>query len=152
VAIYRPTPRRWPLAVAAALVGAGLGFALGWGLRGAGGPDLAAAAERLRSALSGAAGTLEVVEVEYRESVQDGEVVRPPEYRGARDALARSRQRYLEAREGLRVLDPEAAERADRLFADLQRLVEGRAPAEEVSTAVRELVSLLRAVPGAAAG
>lgn len=149
MAIYRPRPRRWPLVLGAAALGLGLGFGLGWGLRGSGGLDLAEAARRLQSSLSGAAGTLEVVEVEYRESVRDGQVVSEPEYRGARDALARSRERYLEAREALLVLAPHAVRRADALFHDLDRRVADRASPEEVAGVAQELASVLREAVGA---
>ncbi|HXF56856.1 MAG TPA: hypothetical protein VNO34_04665 [Actinomycetota bacterium] len=149
MAIYRPRPRRWPLALGTAVLGLGVGFGLGWGLRGSGGPDLAEAARRLQSSLAGAAGTLEVVEVEYRESVRDGQVVSEPEYGGARDALARSRERYLEAREALLVLAPDAVRRADELFDDLERLVADRAPPEELAGTARELARVLREAVGA---
>lgn len=149
MAIYRPRPRRWPLVLGAAVLGLGVGFGLGWGLRGSGGADLVEAARRLQSSLAGAAGTLEVVEVEYRESVRDGQVVSEPEYRGARDALGRSRERYLGARAALLVLAPDVARHADALFDHLDRLVADRAPPEEVARVARELATVLREPVGA---
>src|SRR5687768_16798940 len=99
MAIYRPPKRRWTVAVATGLIGLLLGLLLGWGLLRPE-PDPADVLGDLRATLISAAGTLEVVAIEYAESVEDGEVVAEPEYRGARDALASSRQTYEEVREG----------------------------------------------------
>ena len=133
---------------AAGVVGVAVGFALGWGLRGTGEPDPAAALARLRSSVVSVVGTLEVVDVEYRESVRDGQVVRSTEYRGARDALARARERYLEARAGLEALDPGLVARADALFGEASGLLARRAGAGEVSAVLGELTGLLRGALG----
>jgi hypothetical protein len=148
VAIYRPRSRRWPLVGAIGLIGLAIGFGLGWGLKGDEQPDPVDALALLHSTLASAAGTLEVVDVEYRESVQDGEVVSSPEYEGARDALERSRQRYVEVRAALGELDPELVTRANDLYADIARLVDGRAPADEVMEVTGELSALLRDAVG----
>lgn len=150
MAIYRPRSRRWPIVAAVGLIALAVGFGLGWGLKGDDRPDPVEALTLLRSTLTIAAGTLEVVDVEYQESVQDGEVVSPPEYEGARDALERSRQRYLEVRPALRELDPGPVMRADVLYSEIARLVDERAPAEEITQATGELADLLGDVVGGA--
>jgi hypothetical protein len=132
------------------LVALAVGFGLGWGLKGDDRPDPVEALTSLRSTLTTAAGTLEVVEVEYRESVQDGQVVSSPEYEGARDALERSRQRYLGARPALRELDPGLVTSADALYSDIEQLVDEHAPTEEVTEATGELADLLGSAVGGA--
>jgi hypothetical protein len=142
MAIYRPTRRRWPLALAAGCLGLGAGVGVG-ALVARGSPDPVAAVRALRADLAGAAALLEVVEVEYRESVARGRVVAEAEYRGARDALERSRTRYLAARPALRVLDPAAADAIDRAYDALAALVDRRGDPGEVQAAARSLRALL---------
>ena len=144
MAIYRPRRKRWPIAAAVGLITLAVGFGLGWGLKGTEPPDPLDALASLRATLAAAAGTLEVVDIEYRESVQDGAVVSQPEYEGARDALTRSRQRYAEARPALRELDPNLVTDADALYQDIERLIDQRAPEEEVTEATARLADLLR--------
>jgi hypothetical protein len=143
VAIYRPRRRPWKLAVASVLLGAVAGLILGWAIWGRTEPDPVDAAMEIRGSLASAAGTLEVVEVEYSESVEDGDVVSTPEYEGARDALARSRSRYREVAAAVNVLAPESARRIDELYAELERSVGGPSPEEDVSELVTELRSAL---------
>jgi hypothetical protein len=150
VAIYRPKQPRWRLAVPVGLVALAVGFGLGWGLRGDDPPDPVEALSSLRSTLTSAAGTLEVVDVEYRESVRDGEVVNESEYDGARAALQRSRQRYLGGRSALLVLDRDLVTSADALYSDIERLVDERAPTEEVTQATGDLADLLTGAVGRA--
>ena len=150
MAIYRPRSRRWPIVATVGLIALAVGFGLGWGLKGDDRPDPVEALTSLRSTLTTAAGTLEVVEVEYRESVQDGQVVSSPEYEGARDALERSRQRYLEARPALRELDPDLVTSADALYSDIEQLVDEHAPIEKVTEATDELADLLGSAVGGA--
>lgn len=143
MAIYRPQRRGWrlPVVVGVAALVAGLlaGYAV-WGRRE---PDAAEAVRRVRAGLRVAAGTLEVAGIEYGESVEDGRVVRSPEYRGAVDALARSRTRYAEVAPAFRLIDPDGARRAEELYAQLEDLVEDRAAEDEVRAVIEELGALL---------
>jgi hypothetical protein len=148
MAIYRPRTRRWPLAASVGLLGLVIGFVLGWAIGARGELDPAEALAVLRSTLTTVAGTLEVVEVEYRESVRGGRIVSSPEYEGARDALDRSRERYRSVREALRTLDPDLVTRADALFSDLERMLTERASPDEVSGRARDLAALLRGAVG----
>jgi multidrug resistance efflux pump len=148
MAIYRPRRRAWRLGVASAVLGALVGLILGWAIWGRAERDPTEALANVRTSLTSAAGTLEVVEVEYRESVEDGDVVSTPEYEGARDALARSQERYLEVAGAVRTLDPDAAREIEDLYAELERLVGQLAPEDEVSQRVGELADLLVGVIG----
>jgi hypothetical protein len=148
VAIYRPRRRPWKVAVASVILGAVAGLILGWAIWGRAEPDPVEAAMEIRSSLASAAGTLEVVEVEYSESVEDGDVVSTPEYEGARDALARSRARYREVAAAVSALTPEGARRIEELYAELERSVDGPVPEEAVSELVTELREALDGVFG----
>jgi hypothetical protein len=142
VAIYRPARRPWRSVVLAGVTGLVVGVALGWGLL-APEPDPAEVLAEVRAGLSSAAATLEVVEIEYAESVRDGAVVAEAEYRGARDALASSRQRYAEVRDAVAALSAETASEIDASYQELERLIAAKARADEVaavSTGLRELL------------
>ena len=96
MAIYRPSKPRWPALVGAVVMGLVIGLGAGILLRP--GPDPVAAARDLSADLDGAAGLLEVAQVEYEESVSGSRVTSPREYGAAQAALARSRTRFREAR------------------------------------------------------
>jgi hypothetical protein len=142
MAIYRPQRPRWRTAAWAGLLGLGIGLLVGWGLLRPE-PDPAEVLGEVRADLASAAATLEVVEIEYTESVEDGRVVAPPEYEGARDALASSRARYEEARPGVAAISTQTASAIDDAYDRLAAVVDARAPAEEISTSVRELRDML---------
>lgn len=142
MAIYRPQRRRWILAAVTGALGLLVGLLVGWGLLRPD-PDPAEVLEEVRGTLLQAAATLEVVEVEYTESVEDGAVVASPEFEGARAALASSRERYLEVREAVATVAPRVAAEIDGAYADLERLVADRAPADEVGRLVEDLRDLL---------
>jgi hypothetical protein len=81
--------------------------------------------------------------VEYRESVRDGQVVRETEYRGAQDALARSEERFAEARPALELVEPDTVRRIEQGYDDLAGLIADRADAGEVAAALQELRDLV---------
>jgi hypothetical protein len=143
MAIYHPRQRRWPLVLAAALLGGAVGFGLGWAVRGEPAVDPVAAIREVRTGLASVTGTLEIVEIEYAEAVEDGQVVSEPEYGGARDALARARGRYRGLAPALRSMDPEAADEAELLFQELEGQVEDRASPEDVAATIAQLSVLL---------
>jgi hypothetical protein len=147
MAIYRPQRPRWRLAAVAGLVGLGVGLLVGWGLLRPE-PDPAEVLGKVRASLASAASTLEVVGIEYAESVEDGQVVASPEYQGARDALASSRRRYDEARPGVAAVSPENASAIDDAYDRLVAAMDARAPAEEISGHVRELREMLAGALG----
>jgi hypothetical protein len=147
MAIYRPQRPRWRLATAVGLVGLGVGLLVGWGLL-APDPDPAEVLGKVRASLASAASTLEVVGIEYAESVEDGQVVASPEYQGARDALESSRARYDEARPGVATVSAENASAIDDAYDRLVAVMDARAPAEEISGHVRELREMLTGALG----
>lgn len=147
MAIYRPQRPRWRTAVGAGVLGLGIGLLIGWGLLRPD-PDPAEVLGDVRADLASAAATLEVVEIEYAESVEDGRVVASPEYQGARDALASSRARYEEARAGVAAVSSETASAIDDAYDRLTAAMDARAPADEISTAVRELREMLSGALG----
>ena len=149
MAIYRPQRSRWKPAAIAGIGGLIVGLLVGWGVLRPD-PDPVQAIRQVRASLASAAGTLEVVEVEYAESVRDGQIVATPEFQGARAALTSSRERYLEVRGGVAAVSQDAASSIDAAYAELQRLFERRAPATEVSNLAGNLRQMLtRALDGA---
>ena len=142
MAIYRPQRSRWKPAAIAGVAGLIIGLLVGWGILRPE-PEPAEAVRQVRASLVSAAGTLEVVEVEYVESVRGGRIVATPEFQGARAALRSSRERYLEAREAVAATAPDAASAIDAAYEELERLVERRAPPREVSERTRTLRGML---------
>lgn len=147
MAIYRPQRPRWIPAVITGMVGLLVGLLVGWGLLRPD-PNPVEVLEEVRATLLSAAGSLEVVEIEYAESVEDGEIVAPSEFEGARDALASSRERYLEVRETVAALSPNAASAIDEAYEGLKGLVERQAPSEDVAELARELADMLMGALG----
>ncbi len=147
MAIYRPQRPRWRLALLTGAVGLFVGVLVGWGLLRPE-PDPGEVLGDVRRTLASAAATLEVVEVEYAESVRNGRIVASPEYQGARDALASSRARYLEAREAVAAVAPNAASAIDASYGQLQRLIERRTAVENVSRVAGDLRQMLTRVIG----
>jgi hypothetical protein len=147
VAIYRPPKRRGPALVGAGLLGALVGLAAGLLLPAGGEAEPEEALAPARASLQTAAGTLEVAAIEYTESVEDGEVVRPPEYRGARDALERSRRSYLEARSALAALQPGVVEEIDAGYEELAAAMANKAPDAAITRRARLLAEALTGEP-----
>jgi hypothetical protein len=147
VAIYRPSRRRAPALVAAGVLGALVGLAAGLLLSAGREADPEEALAPARASLQSAAGTLEVAAIEYAESVEDGEIVRPPEYRGARDALERSRRSYLEARPAVAALQPGLAEETDTGYEELAAAMADKAPDADISRRARQLATGLTGEP-----
>jgi hypothetical protein len=147
LAIYKPPASRWRTALAAAAAGLVAGFGAGALLTG-GGADPVATLREVRRELSGAASVLEVLVVEYRESVRGGEVRSRTEYQGSIEALERSRERFAGVRAAVRAIDPRAARQADERYAELDRLIARRADPSEVARRAEELAELLAGIVG----
>ncbi len=142
MAIYRRPKPRWPALVGALILGLVIGTGVGLSL-GRQEPDPVDAVAEVKTAMSRAAGVLEVVEVEYEESVDAGRVVSEAEYSGARDALARSRSSYEEVRAAVAAFDSDRADAIDGAYNELEGMVQQRAEPAEVSAAVDELTEML---------
>jgi hypothetical protein len=148
MAIYRPPKSRWPTALLLALIGLILGVLIGWLAFGRTEPDPREALERMREGLGEAATTLEIVTIEYSESVDGDEVVNRTEYEGAQDALARSRGSYQEFRAATAMVDEGATQEIEDAYDELEQLVDAPASPEEVEAKTDELEALLRDVIG----
>lgn len=146
MAIYRPPKPRWRAAAAAALGGLVIGVGAGWLMFGRAEPEPQEALERVRTAMTDAATTLEIVAIEYSESVEGTDVVNRSEYEGAVDALARSRTSYQEFRGAIAMVDRSSAERIDDAYEELEQLVREPAAPEEVETKTQELAALLESL------
>ena len=120
------------------LVGMGIGFALANRE-----PQPAEVAADLRAEMLAAAGSLEVAEIEYAESVSEGDIARRSEYEGALDALASSEARYRGAAPAIEAVAPGAAGDIEGLYDECAREMRDRADPEEVSQCLGDLRGLL---------
>jgi hypothetical protein len=143
MAIYRPPKPRWRAALVGGLAGVAVGVLVGV-LASRADPDPAEAARAVRSELIRAASSLDVVAIEYAESVDAGEVVQDAEYEGAKDALASSRARFDDVRAAVEVLDPDRAASIAEGYDAIEQRVESRADPAEVRSAIDSLVALLQ--------
>lgn len=143
MAIYRPPKPRWPLALgvglACFLIGMGIGIAIGNRE-----PAPAEVAANLQADLVSAAGSLEVAEIEYTESVSDGEITRQAEYDGALGAIDSSRAIYEEVAPALDALAPTRSQDIAGLYEECSDAMRARADTDEVTTCLTELSDLLK--------
>jgi hypothetical protein len=146
MAIYRPPKQRWPAVLVAAVAGLLIGVVIGWLAFGRAEPDPQESLDQMRVAFNDAATILEIVAIEYSESVQGTEVVNRSEYDGAVEALARSRTRYREFRAAIAMVDQQSIERIDSAYEELDRLVGQPASPQVVETKTGELAALLQSL------
>ncbi len=146
MAIYRPSKPRWRAVLAGVLAGLVVGLGVGAFAFGRQEPQPVEGLRELRSSLSEAAGILEVAQVEYEESVTGGRVVSETEYEGARSALQRSRTRYEQVRAAVTFIEGATSRDIDALYQRAQTLMDDRAEAQRVGTALRELASRLEGI------
>lgn len=140
MAIYRPTKPRYKTLLLTGAVGVAAGLVLGL-LLGGGDPAPEEAAREVRVSLSEAASVLEIVQIEYSEATEGGGGEQ--ELEGARDALARSRTLWRDARATFLVLDPDRAEEIDALYDDLANSLDSGSTPDEVDAAVDQLSAAL---------
>ena len=145
MAIYQAPRRRWRLAIATAVLGALVGFGIGAVVMHHD-PSPKVAIAQLDHDLDDIAALVGVVEVEYA----DARSGTASELRGARDALARARERYRPLSEAVAALAPSAARAISSRFAELDRLMAARRSAAFVGGRARSLAVKLRAVVGGA--
>jgi hypothetical protein len=143
MAIYRPPKPRWRVAVVAGAVGVVVGVVAGI-LVSRSDPDPLEAARVVQAELDRAASSLDVVGIEYDESVDAGAVVSDAEYRGTQDALESSRSRFDNVRPALEVLALDRADTIDDAYAALERSIEARADPAQVTEEIESLAALLR--------
>lgn len=142
MAIYRPPKPRWPLAVATAFVGLLIGFGIGFAI-GDKDPDPTEVADGVRAELVAAAGSLEVAQIEYEESVSDGEVTRQAEYEGAIGAVESSEARFEGVAAAVEALAPERAAEIEVLYEECADDMSDRVDSSEVARCLDELRVLL---------
>jgi hypothetical protein len=142
MAIYRPQRPAWRVALLWGGVGLLVGLLVGWGLLRPE-PDPAEVLSEVRSSLASASATLEVVQIEYAESVEDGEIVARAEFEGARDALASSRASYSEARSAVAAVESQTASAIDSAYEGVERAMAARGDERDVSEMIAELRQML---------
>jgi hypothetical protein len=143
VAIYRPPKPRWPLAVGVGFLSLLMGFGIGLGVGGRD-PAPADVASDLRSDLVAAAGSLEVAQIEYAESVSDGEITRRAEYDGALDAIDSSQSRYRQVKPAINALVPARADEISNRYDECSSAMHERADPREVTDCLAELRALVK--------
>ena len=142
MAIYRPPRSPWRARILMAGAGLLIGGLIVWLLAPEGEPPPAERAARARSELVAAEAALEIVAIEYSESVQDGEVVAQAEYEGALAALDRSRSRYESVRDMVAEAGGPTTE-IDASYDQVASLMERRVPNERLVQALDDLGALL---------
>ena len=129
--------------LAGALIGGLLGFLLG--SSGDEEASLADALEEVQAEVRPALSELELVTIEYAESVKGGQVVAETEYRASVDHVERALSALEGAASDLEVLAPEELAMAERSLNQLAELVEAHAPAAQVNAAAAEADAAVRA-------
>ena len=142
MAIYRPPKPRWPLAAGAGFVALLIGLGIGLAVGGRD-PEPADVAGDLRADLVAAMGSLEVAEIEYTESVSNGEVVRQAEYEGALGAIDSSESRYREVAPAIESLVPSRAQEIEDLYGECSNAMRERVDPAELRECLDELRALL---------
>ena len=142
MAIYRPPKPRWPLAIGVGVISLFIGLGTGLAL-GTKKPDPTEVATDLRRGLVAAAGSLEVAEVEYTESVSNGEITRQAEYEGALGAIESSRDRYREVAPAVEAVVPSRSEEIEARYEECAGAMRDRAAPTEVTQCLAELRDLL---------
>ena len=130
------------------IAGLAIGLLIGLAAGGGDGESAEDSLRDMRSSLDDAANLLDIMKVEYAESVRGGQVVSEPEYRGARSALERSQAQYREAREALVLANPPAVELLDAGYRDLNRLMTARAAPARVATAATAVERYMARITG----
>jgi hypothetical protein len=148
MSLYREPGRRsgWTflaVAVGFALLGGLAGFLIG--SSGEEEASLEDALEEVQGEVRPALGELELVEIEYGEAVQGGEVVAESEYQASLDHAERAREAVAANAEDLRLLSPRDLAGAEAALTELVGLVEGRAAPARVSAAVAGSDAAIRA-------
>ena len=121
------------------LIGFGIGLAVGGG-----DPAPADVATDLRSDLVAAAGSLEVAEIEYAESVSNGDITRQAEYDGALDAIDSSKSRYQEVEPAIESLVPARADEISDRYDECSTAMRERTDPGEVTECLTQLRDLLK--------
>jgi hypothetical protein len=151
MSLYREPGGR-ALRAAALGLAAGLLLGLAAGLLVSGGeeepPSVRAALDSLRERVRPATAGLELVGIEYPQSVRGGRVIAPTEYAATQAHVRRARTAVAAARPDLVALDRAATGRLLGALDELGRLIAGRAPPPRVVAAAGAAERLLREITG----
>ncbi len=144
MAIYRPPKPRWRVGVLGLLAGLAIGGGIGFAIGSPDAPDIDAAVAAIKTGLVRAAGSLEIVAIEYAEAVEDEALVARSEYEGALAAEASSEAEYRRVRAGLRAIVPDGVEAIDAGYTELREAMTGQADEAEIARLVTELERSLK--------
>lgn len=143
-----PARRRWPLIVAAAVLGVIVGLLIGLAVAGGEDSDPEGAVRDAQATADRAAAILETVPIEYGQAVRGGEA--PEEgLRGAVGAVERSRSVYMDVRPVISLVDARTATEIDHAYPRLAVAIRARRPAHEVARSTAALQRSLRDSLGA---
>jgi hypothetical protein len=152
MSLYRQAgSRSWTVilvAVVAGLVIGGLGGYLA-GRASKSEPTLTEQVGELRAEAQPLQLATEQVRIEYRGTVEDGEVVSPTEYQAASSTAARAIATFDQLEPDLRALDPAGTDRLAHELDSLSALVERRAPQSAVDEQAVATARALAATPAA---
>jgi hypothetical protein len=102
------------------------------------------AVENVQENARTASDALELVTIEYREAVANGEIAAETEYEAAQDGIERAHEAFEGIRDELAVLDPGETRRADEALEELERLVARRASPDDVDRVAAEAARSIR--------
>jgi hypothetical protein len=130
-------------AAVALLAGGGIGFLLGASREEE--PSLADALAEVQEQVRPALNELELVTIEYGEAVSGGKVVAETEYQASLDHAERAQAAIDGAEAELRLISQGELDNIDRHLDQLMKLIEGRAPANQVDDVIARADAAIRA-------
>lgn len=78
-------------------------------------------------------GALELLSIEYGEAVQNGEVVKESEYKGAREVMDRAMELFREMKPYAMKIDPKLAEEIEKDMERLKEMVHKKSSPEDIA-------------------
>jgi uncharacterized NAD-dependent epimerase/dehydratase family protein len=140
MAIYQAPRKRWRTAVATGVVGAVIGFGIGFVVHH-GSTDTVTTLRKLDQRLDEAAAPLDVLVIHGDVNTSSAK-----DPRVARDALRRARAAFDGLRPDVHVLDPSAERRVNDGLDRLQQLIDGHASTAKIAAQARVVASAMRAI------
>lgn len=148
MSLYRQVKRRnWRITAALALICLALGFVVGFLIgkkSGEGQQSLSEAVAQLQQDLAPVLDGLELVTIEYPQSVKDGRIIAATEYKATQENINRTLDQYGKLHPELAAISPSEAASAQSALKDVERLVQDRAPASKVDAAAERAVSSIK--------
>lgn len=148
MSLYRQVKRRnWRITAALALICVALGFASGFLVgkkSGAGQQSLSESVKQMQQDLASVLDGLELVTIEYPQSVKDGRIIAATEYKATQENIRRALDQYGKLHPELVAINSRKAGSAQPALKEVERLVQDRAPASKVDAAVDRAVSSIK--------